>query len=160
MKTNKSFFEQEETDVTEFFQFSVFSACSCSKFLRPALHGEKGGHAGNGAKAGPVLGRDWPATPADGVTRSEVGSKRSDFPISQFHLLSISAFQLLALRANCGRKILRPSCFATSSSGLNACRKWLTVRGYQIHKFPDVHRSERTQSRLAGDDQAVPARQA
>src|ERR1035441_4362724 len=29
-----------------------------------ALHGEKGGNAGDGTKAGPVLGRDWPATPA------------------------------------------------------------------------------------------------
>jgi len=25
-------------------------------------------------------------------------------------------------KANCGRKISRPSCFATSSSGLKACR--------------------------------------
>jgi hypothetical protein len=28
----------------------------------------------------------------------------------------------ICARANCGRKILRPSCFATWSSGLNVCR--------------------------------------
>jgi hypothetical protein len=66
-------FEQEETEITEFFQFSVLSVCSCSKFLRPALPGEKGGNAGAGTKAGPVLGCDWPATPAAWKTQTKRG---------------------------------------------------------------------------------------
>jgi len=39
-------------------------------------------------------------------------------------------------------------------------RKWLTVRGYQIHNFPDVRRWDRPQSKAAGDGQVVPGRQA
>jgi hypothetical protein len=39
-------------------------------------------------------------------------------------------------------------------------RKWLTVQGYQIHKFPDVRHWDRSQSKVTGDQKAVPARQA
>ena len=46
------------------FSCSVLSVRSCSKALRPALPGEQGGNADDGIKAGPVLGCDWPATPA------------------------------------------------------------------------------------------------
>jgi hypothetical protein len=58
-------------------------------FLTDPQHGEKGGNAGDGRKAGPVLGCDWPATPALWVMRSEIGGRRSEvrfpnFPISDF----------------------------------------------------------------------------
>jgi hypothetical protein len=39
-------------------------------------------------------------------------------------------------------------------------RKWLTVRGSQIHNFPDVRRWDSSQSKVAGDGQVVPGRQA
>jgi len=39
-------------------------------------------------------------------------------------------------------------------------RKWLTVRGDQIHRFPDVRRWDRSQSKAAGDGKVIPARQA
>ena len=42
--------------------FPLFSPVQ--KLLRQAIHGEEGGNAGDGTKAGPVLGRDWPGTPA------------------------------------------------------------------------------------------------
>ena len=32
-------------------------------------------------------------------------------------------------------------------------RKWLTVRGYQIHNFPDVRRWDRPQSKAAGESE-------
>jgi hypothetical protein len=35
--------------------------------------------------------------------------------------------------------------------------KWLTVQGYQIHGFPDVHPWYRPQSKAADDGNVVPA---
>jgi len=39
-------------------------------------------------------------------------------------------------------------------------RKWLTVRRYQIHKFPDVHRWDKAQSKAADQGKVDSARQA
>jgi hypothetical protein len=39
-------------------------------------------------------------------------------------------------------------------------RKWLTARGYQIHKFPDVRRWDRPQGRVVVDGMAVAGRRA
>jgi hypothetical protein len=51
--------------------------------------------------------------------RSEVRGRRA-LLLSVF---SFSTFQRFHRHANCGRKISRPSCFATSSFGLSVCRK-------------------------------------
>jgi hypothetical protein len=39
-------------------------------------------------------------------------------------------------------------------------RIWLTSQGYQIHKFPDVSRWNRSQAKAEGDGNVVPAHQA
>ena len=54
--------------------------------------------------------------------RAEILRQKSEILISAFQ---ISAFQPLPCPANCGLKISRPSCFATSSSGLSVCRKFI-----------------------------------
>src|ERR1039458_6296063 len=46
-----------------------------SYFLTDPQPGEKGGNAGDGTKAGPVLGSDWPGTPAAWET-GRSGSER------------------------------------------------------------------------------------
>jgi hypothetical protein len=90
LKKTGSISEQEETEATELFPFSVFSVCSCSRFLCQALHGEKRGMPVMEQKPGRywgVIGRQHLPLGKRGQT-PEVRDQISQFPNFSFQLLS------------------------------------------------------------------------